>query len=75
MIPVKCNIHPWMHGYFAVVKGPYATSDKNGSYTIHGVPAGSYTVTAWQEDLGTQTSKVTVAGGKPATADFTFAAK
>ncbi len=57
MIPVKCNIHPWMHGYFAVVKGPYATSDKNGSYTIHGVPAGSYTVTAWQEDLGTQTSK------------------
>jgi hypothetical protein len=32
-------------------------------------------VTAWQEDLGTQTSKVTVAGGKPATADFTFAAK
>jgi hypothetical protein len=75
MIPVQCNIHPWMHGYFAVVKGPFATSDKNGSYTIHGVPAGSYTVTAWQEDLGTQTSKVTVAGGKPATADFTFAAK
>src|SRR5271170_7053972 len=72
MISVKCNIHPWMHGYFAVVKGPFATSDKNGSYTIHGVPAGSYTVTAWQEDLGTQTSKVTVAGGKPATADFTF---
>jgi hypothetical protein len=20
-IPVKCNIHPWMHGWFAVVKG------------------------------------------------------
>jgi len=75
MISVKCNIHPWMHGYFAVVKGPYATSDKNGAYTIHGVPAGSYTVTAWQEDLGTQTQKVTVAGSKPASADFTFAAK
>src|SRR6202034_744758 len=75
MISVKCNIHPWMHGYFAVVKGPYATSDKNGAYTIHGVPAGSYTVTAWQEDLGTQTQKVTVAGSKPASAEFTFAAK
>jgi Carboxypeptidase regulatory-like domain len=75
MIPVKCNIHPWMHGYFAVVKGPYATSDKDGAYTIHGVPPGSYTVTAWQEELGTQTAKVTVTAGKPATADFTFKAK
>jgi len=74
-IQVKCNIHPWMHGYFVVVKGPYGTSDDNGSYTIDNVPAGSYTVTAWQEDLGTQTAKVTVAAGKPATADFTFKAK
>jgi len=75
MIPVKCNIHPWMHGYFVVVKGPYATTDKDGAYTIHGVPAGSYTVTAWQEDLGTQTAKVTVAGSSAAKADFTFKAK
>jgi hypothetical protein len=74
-ISVKCNIHPWMHGWFAVVKGPYATTDDAGSYTIKNVPAGSYTVTAWQEDLGTQTQKVTVAAGKPASADFTFKAK
>ena len=32
-IPVKCNIHPWMHGYFVVVKGPYAVTDDSGSYT------------------------------------------
>jgi len=74
-IPVKCNIHPWMHGYMAVVKGPTAVSDEKGSYTITGVPPGSYTVTAWQETLGTQTAKVTVAAGKPATADFTFKGK
>jgi len=73
-IPVKCNIHPWMHGYMAVVKGPNAVSDGNGAYSIS-LPPGSYTVTAWQEDLGTQTQKVTVAAGKPATADFTFKAK
>jgi hypothetical protein len=75
MIPVQCNIHPWMHGWFVVVKGPYATTDGNGSYTINNVPPGNYTVTAWQEDLGTQTAKVTVAGGAAATADFTFKAK
>jgi hypothetical protein len=75
MIPVKCNIHPWMHGYFVVVKGPYATTDDSGSYTIKNVPPGTYTVTAWQEDLGTQTAKVTVAAGQAAKADFTFKGK
>jgi plastocyanin len=74
-ISVKCNIHPWMHGWHAVVKGPNAVSDENGSYTIKNVPAGSYTVTAWQEELGTQTAKVTVAAGQAAKADFTFKAK
>jgi plastocyanin len=74
-IPVKCNIHPWMHGWHVVVKGPYATTDENGSYTIHNVSPGSYTVTAWQEELGTQTAKVTVAAGAPGKADFTFKAK
>jgi hypothetical protein len=75
VIPVQCNIHPWMHGWFVVVTGPYATTDSNGAYTINNVPPGSYTVTAWQEAAGTQTQKVTVAAGASATADFTFKAK
>jgi hypothetical protein len=75
VIPVQCNIHPWMHGWFVVVKGPYATTDSNGSYTINNVPPGNYTVTAWQEDYGTQTQKVTVAAGGAGTANFTYKAK
>jgi len=79
-IPVQCNIHPWMHGYFAVVKGPFATTDGNGNYTINGVPPGTYTVTAWHEPdpampQNTQGQKVTVAAGGSATANFTFKAK
>ncbi|HMG99793.1 MAG TPA: carboxypeptidase regulatory-like domain-containing protein [Terriglobales bacterium] len=74
-IPVKCNIHPWMHGYMAVVKGPYGVSDGNGSYTVENVPPGNYTLTAWQETYGTQAQKIAVGAGKPATADFTFKAK
>jgi len=74
-ISVKCNIHPWMHGWHVVVKGPYAISDANGNYTIKNVPPGTYTVTAWQEEYGTQTASVTVAAGSPGKADFTFKAK
>jgi hypothetical protein len=75
VIPVQCNIHPWMHGWFVVVKGPYATSDEKGNYTISNVPPGNYTVTAWQEAAGTQTQKVTVAAGGSASANFSFKAK
>jgi hypothetical protein len=75
MIPVQCNIHPWMHGWFAVVKGPHGTSDTKGDYTINNVPPGNYTVTAWQEAAGTQTQKVTVAAGAAGNANFTFKAK
>lgn len=73
-IEVKCNIHPWMHGWFVVVKGPYGTTDDNGSYTINNVPPGNYTVTAWQESYGKQTQKVTVSAGQSAKLDFTFKA-
>jgi len=74
-IHVKCNIHPWMSGYHVVVKTPYGVSDDKGSFKIENLPPGNYTLTAWQETYGTQTQKVTVAAGKPATANFTFKAK
>jgi hypothetical protein len=74
-IHVKCNVHPWMSGYMAVVKGPTGVSDDHGSYTLDQVPPGDYTLTAWQETYGTQTQKITVGAGKPVTADFTFKAK
>jgi hypothetical protein len=74
-IPVKCNIHPWMHGYHVVVKGPYAVTDENGNFTIENVPPGNYTVSSWQETYGAQTQKVTVAAGQAATANFTYKPK
>lgn len=74
-IPVKCNIHPWMRAYIAVVKGPFGVSNDTGSFKLDNVPPGTYTLTAWQESYGTQTQKVTVVAGKPASTDFTFKAK
>ncbi len=72
-IPVKCNVHPWMKGYIAVLKHPYfAVTDKSGHFEIKDLPPGNYTITAWQEKLGTQVQKITVAGGEAKTLDFTF---
>jgi hypothetical protein len=71
-IPVKCNIHPWMHGYFAVLTTPhYAVTDENGNYTIKGVPPGKYTLTAWQESNNPISKEITVTAGETKV-DFTF---
>jgi plastocyanin len=72
-IPVKCNVHPWMKGYIAVLKHPYfAVSDKNGNFEIKDLPPGTYTITAWQEKMPPQMQKVTVGTGEAKTLDFTF---
>jgi plastocyanin len=74
-IPVKCNVHPWMHGYFAVLNtGHFAVTANDGSYTITGLPPGKYTLTAWQEKFGTQTADITITGSETAKANFVFKA-
>jgi len=74
-IPVKCNVHPWMHGYFAVLgTSHYAVSDDHGEFHLKGLPPGKYTLTAWQEKFGTQTQDVTVSSGGTAHANFVFKA-
>jgi plastocyanin len=75
-IPVKCNIHPWMQGYFAVLKtNHFAVTGEDGSFRLPDLPPGKYTVTAWQETYGTQTQDITISGGETQTLNFTFTAK
>jgi plastocyanin len=70
--PVKCDVHPWMKTYIAVMTHPYfAVSGSDGTFEISGLPAGSYEIEAWHEKLGTQTATVTVGDGA-ASADFSF---
>jgi hypothetical protein len=75
-IPVKCNVHPWMHGTFAVLKNShYAISSNDGGFTLPNLPAGKYTITAWHESYGTQTQDVTIAGSETKSVNFVFKAK
>jgi hypothetical protein len=76
MIPVKCNIHPWMHGTFAVLKNShFAISAEDGSFTLPNLPPGKYTVTAFHESYGDQSQEVTISGSETKTVSFTFKAK
>jgi hypothetical protein len=73
MIPIRCDVHPWMSAWVGVLTHPFfAVSGADGTFSIKGLPPGTYTIEAWHETLGTQTQKVTIAANKGATAAFTF---
>jgi plastocyanin len=73
MVPLECNVHGWMNAYVGVVEHPYfAVSGADGSFTISGLPAGTYQVEAWHETLGTRSGEATVAADGSATLNFTF---
>ncbi len=72
-VPLKCDVHGWMNAYANVVPHPfYAVTGADGRFEIKGLPAGSYTLEAWHETLGTQTMTVTVDGTTPASVSGVF---
>ena len=74
-IAVKCNIHPWMHGYFAVMgTSHYAVTGNDGKFSLAGLPPGKYTITAWHEKFGTMSQDITIAAGEAAPVNFVFKA-
>ncbi len=73
MVKFKCDVHPWMSAYVGVLDHPFfSVSAADGAFEIKDLPAGTYTLEAWHEKLGTQTAQVTVGDGAAAE-DFTFA--
>ena len=75
-IPVKCNVHPWMHGTFAVLKNShFAVTGDGGAFTLPNLLPGKYTITAWQESYGEQSQEVTITGSETKTISFVFKAK
>ena len=52
-IALACNIHTWMHGYLWAIDTPYyAITDKDGTFEIKDLPAGTEVyVVQWHEGL------------------------
>ena len=70
---VKCDVHPWMNGFVAVMDNPYfSVTKEDGKFEITGLEPGTYEVEVWHEKLGTQTFSVTVAAGETKTRDITL---
>lgn len=52
-VRVGCDYHPWMSSLVMVVDTPFATLTKaDGSFSIQGLPPGTYKVKLWHEVLG-----------------------
>lgn len=75
MFAIKCDVHPWMGAWVAVMPNPFfAVTKEDGKFEIKDLPDGTYTIEAWHEKLGVKDVTVTIAGGNAQTADFTFTA-
>lgn len=60
-VALLCNVHPEMSAYVVVVETPYfAVTGRDGSFEIHGVPPGTYTLSAWHEKSKPVSTVVTV---------------
>ncbi len=73
MIPVKCDVHPWMNAYIGVIEHPFfSVTGDDGSFRIQGLPPGGFLVEAWLEVYGVQSQLVTVADQETKEVGFTF---
>ena len=62
-----------MNAWVGVLDHPYyAVTSADGSFSLKGLPPGTYTIEAWHEKLGTQTQTVTVGDREAKDIAFTF---
>ena len=71
---IKCDIHPWMNAYVAVVDHPYyAVTGEDGSFTLADLPAGTYIVEVWHEKYGVMEETITIGDGEAKSLEFAYA--
>jgi plastocyanin len=75
MVRFKCDLHPWMSAYAGVLDHPYfAVTSPAGQFELKDVPAGTYTIEAWHEKLGSQTQSISLGENDSKEITFTFKA-
>jgi len=71
---LACDFHPWMRAHLVVVEHPwFAVSAKDGTFSIEGIPPGTYGLEAWHERYGRlRVAKVLVTPAGTAQAEVLF---
>ncbi len=73
MVKFKCDVHPWMTAYVGVLEHPFfSVTGVDGSFTIGGLPAGDYELTAWHEKYGTAMQRIRLGGLDVREIDFKY---
>jgi plastocyanin len=75
MVPFKCDVHRWMNAWVGILDHPFfAVTGADGTFTLKGLPPGTYTIEAWHETLGRRTAQVTLGASQTGSVSFTFEA-
>jgi plastocyanin len=73
LVPFKCDVHRWMNAYVGVVRHPFhAVTGSDGTFSLDGLPPGTYTIEAVHETRGRQTQTVTLEASGTQELAFTF---
>ena len=73
---MTCDLHSWMRGWVVVAPHSfYALTNTEGQFSLRGVPAGRYTLRAWQERLGTISQDIVVGDPEPTTVTLEMPAR
>jgi len=66
LVRVFCNVHQQMAGYVLVVGTPFSTSpDKNGTFSLSGLPSGPGTLSVWHQRGELQSQALTLPAKAP----------
>jgi plastocyanin len=73
LVAITCDVHPWMSAFVMVADHPYHTvTNASGTYEIRDLPAGTYRIRVWHEELGTQERSLIIEPGQAAKIDFSY---
>jgi len=76
-VKINCDYHPWMSNWVYVTDKPFhALTAADGSFSVDGVPPGTWKVRVWHETLGRGEGEVVVgADGKVSALELKLAPK
>jgi plastocyanin len=73
MVRVRCDVHPWMRAWLAVLDHPFfARTAADSGFCLAEIPAGEYTLAVWHERFGRKEISATVRAGQTTEVSFRY---